>query len=692
MMAATHHGSTPIDLVVGRLQDEGCNPRQSSPNQWNAKCPNQTAHKGGDRNPSLSVSEGPDGKALMHCHVGCALPDMARALDLTMTDLFPEKPPAVTHVAGGKRIKATYGYYNANGTLVFEVVRMEPKSFRQRQPLATGGWIWNLTGITDKPIYMLPQVRSAITRSMPIWIVEGEKDAENLQWSVDGAVTCNSGGAGPGKWTDDYSRQLHGAGPIRIIQDNDTVGLEHVRSMVSSLIDAGHENITVLRPPDEHKDISDMLAAGVAVTELIRVWASPDGIEWVRGAPPVDTALEQVEAAKEEKRHDLLAQLIDWDDFWAHDHGHEEWIAWPLIPAGRQIALFAPAKTGKSIVTLAAVAAVATGRSILGAPTQKPRSVLLLDYEMTNSDLQERLESLGYGPETDMTNLHYALLPSLPPLNTKEGSAALIALAEVVDAEVVVIDTMGRAVEGEENSADTYKDFARLTGLALKAAGRAVLRTDHAGKSKELGQRGSSAKNDDVDVVMRLDVAEGGWALTRTHTRVAWVPEKVMIVASESSDGTMTLTADRRARQYVKGTKELAARLVAAGATPMTSRREAQAILAGGGEGARTRCVGDALAWIRAEATHSLQTAPFEVGTTTGTTLSTGSGTSLGTTGTTLNNTRSDGGNHYGNHREPPSVPDGNQGVVYVGNHPGTHGGSEATDTPDADAQIDPPW
>jgi len=34
---------------------------------WMAKCP---AHD--DRNPSLSISEGTDGKVLVHCHAGCS--------------------------------------------------------------------------------------------------------------------------------------------------------------------------------------------------------------------------------------------------------------------------------------------------------------------------------------------------------------------------------------------------------------------------------------------------------------------------------------------------------------------------------------------------------------------------------------------------------------------------------------------
>ena len=65
-------------------------------------------------------------------------------------------------------------------------------------------------------------------------------------------------------------------------------------------------------------------------------------------------------------------------------------------------------------------------------------------------------------------------------------------LVELTKAEVVVIDTTGRAIDGEENSADSYREFARTTGLALKRSNISCIRTDHAGKDggKKQGQRG----------------------------------------------------------------------------------------------------------------------------------------------------------------------------------------------------------
>lgn len=58
--------------------------RQVGPRRWMARCP---AHD--DRNPSLSVTEGEDGRILLHCFAGCETEDILRALGLSWKDLFP---------------------------------------------------------------------------------------------------------------------------------------------------------------------------------------------------------------------------------------------------------------------------------------------------------------------------------------------------------------------------------------------------------------------------------------------------------------------------------------------------------------------------------------------------------------------------------------------------------------------------
>ena len=236
-----------------------------------------------------------------------------------------------------------------------------------------------------------------------------------------------------------------------------------------------------------------------------------------------------------------LAHLVNWDKLWSDDRPDEEWLAEPIIPKGRAIALYAPAKAGKSTIVLAIVAAVATGSRILGQTRATPTNVLYLDYEMTEDDLIERLTELGYGPQDNLEKLHYALLPSLPPLDTIEGANALLELVDRTKAELVVVDTFGRAVQGDEDKADTVRNFYRHTGLSLKARGVAVLRTDHSGKDTGKGMRGSSAKADDVDIVWQLsrtDTNKGdGIRLNRTHSRLSWVPQDIRITRTETDNG-----------------------------------------------------------------------------------------------------------------------------------------------------------
>src|SRR5262249_15390341 len=57
--------------------------RQSSKG-WSAKCP---AHE--DRENSLTISAGDDGRILLHCFAGCPPDAVLRRLQLQLKDLFP---------------------------------------------------------------------------------------------------------------------------------------------------------------------------------------------------------------------------------------------------------------------------------------------------------------------------------------------------------------------------------------------------------------------------------------------------------------------------------------------------------------------------------------------------------------------------------------------------------------------------
>ena len=299
--------------------------------------------------------------------------------------------------------------------------------------------------------------------------------------------------------------------------------------------------------------------------------------EWDAGPPP-ETAADDA--------NPLGPYLIDWLEFWDAELDEQEWLLEPLFALRRSHALYAGAKTGKSYLVLAACAALATGRPFLLKPRSEPISVLYVDMEMTLEDLRDRLAEFGYGPDDDLSNLHYALLPSLPPLDTEAGGQALLAAALAVGAKFVIIDTTSRVIQGDENDADTMRAFYRHTGLLLKQHGIGWERLDHSGKDASKGQRGSSAKNDDVDVVIKLERTEKGQRITATHRRMSWFPEVTEIVVAES-DGTMTFTMPVSATGagWPAGTKEIADKLNELGLPLDVSARKASDSLRAAGSG-----------------------------------------------------------------------------------------------------------
>jgi hypothetical protein len=182
---------------------------------WVALCP---AHD--DRKASLAVDER-DGKILIHCHAGCSPEQVCRAVGIQLADLFLENVHKFA-----KKCAARYDYQDEAGTLLYQVVRYEPKGFSQRRPNGEGGWINKLDGVR-RVLYKLRGVLAA----EDVLIVEGEKDCETAS-TLGFVATCNPGGAG--KWCDEYSEFLRGKNAI-VISDADEPGRKHAHQVLLSL-------------------------------------------------------------------------------------------------------------------------------------------------------------------------------------------------------------------------------------------------------------------------------------------------------------------------------------------------------------------------------------------------------------------------------------------------------------------------
>jgi hypothetical protein len=165
-------------------------------------------------------------------------------------------------------IVATYEYTDESGVPLFQVVRLAPKDFRQRRPNGKGGWTWSL-GDTRRVVYRLPEVRDAAANGRLVFVVEGEKDTDNLR-KLGLTATCNPGGAN--KWRAEYNESLRGADVV-IIGHNDDSGRAHVAHVACSL-QAVVRRVRVLDlskawPTCPAKgDISDWIEAGGTAENL----------------------------------------------------------------------------------------------------------------------------------------------------------------------------------------------------------------------------------------------------------------------------------------------------------------------------------------------------------------------------------------------------------------------------------------
>ena len=234
--------------------------------EYTARCPSHD-----DKTASLTVTvkaSPKDGKERIyfHCHTKqCTNAQILSKLGLTTRDLVvnpddgaartpaaqtakraPAKPAQVKPTTEKKADAPSidfqhpdkvYSYTDETGKELFQVCRYQyiqdgkrEKTFRQRRyapddPKAKrDGWAYSVPNeLRDGTLYRLPQITAAIHENRPIYVVEGEKDADTLA-RLGMAATCNPGGAG--KWRAGHTALLRGADVI-ILPDCDTAGNDY---------------------------------------------------------------------------------------------------------------------------------------------------------------------------------------------------------------------------------------------------------------------------------------------------------------------------------------------------------------------------------------------------------------------------------------------------------------------------------
>ena len=268
-MSSFEHYSDVLSRF-GSLQDFG--------DYRKAKCP---AHD--DDKHSLSIAIGDKGHLVLKCHAGCSFKDVIKAAGIDVRETFMNQQQVTKPKKTGFKIAATYDYTDEVGNFLYQVVRLEPKDFRQRRKarpddppnkVKSGNWVWNLRD-TKRVLYNLKTLHRALSENSRriVFIVEGEKDADLLT-KLGFLATTNVGGAG--KWEDSYTEFLTGCNVV-IIPDNDPkneetgkcAGADHAQFVMSQLQGKAKKVVVLaLDGVPEKGDISDWFELGGTVGKL----------------------------------------------------------------------------------------------------------------------------------------------------------------------------------------------------------------------------------------------------------------------------------------------------------------------------------------------------------------------------------------------------------------------------------------
>lgn len=351
-----------------------------------------------------------------------------------------------------RRILAEYRYDDETGAHLFDVVRFEPKDFRQRKPDGT----WNLQGARRVP-YRLPQVLAAVD----VFIVEGEKDVDRLN-AIGLTATCNPGGSG--KWRDEYSGLFRPNQHVCIIPDNDDPGREHARKVANSMYGK---------------------VGSVKVLDLPGLPTKGDVSDWLQGRD-MDSAAEE------------LSILADHAPAWEPDttvppspsnglpfvgmrellNEPEETTSWlvdGLLPMAGDSLCVAKPKVGKSTWARCLALAVARGDDFLGRQTHTG-TVFYLALEEKRAEVRRHFIDMG-ARDDDPIFVFCATSPA-------DGLDLLREAMKLRNPVLVIVDPLFRFVRVKDgNDYNAVTNALEPLHTLARESGAHVMALHHAGKA-----------------------------------------------------------------------------------------------------------------------------------------------------------------------------------------------------------------
>ena len=403
---------------------------------------------------------------------------------------------------------AVYNYQDRDGTRLYQVLRYEPKTFRQRRPDGKG-WIWKLED--RRVLYHLRDLLQYPDGT--VFVCEGEKDADNVAALGLCATTVAAG-----KWTDECVQALAGRDVI-VLQDADAAGRKKAEEAARLLHGVANSVRVVCLPglPDRG-DVSDWLDLGHSKDELEKVC--------------FDVPVWEPEPIKNSEPLLPSKSLVAYPLVAFADVSFTNEIAYLVqgLPPRSGLALvWGPKKCGKSFWIMDLALHVALGWQYRGRRVQQA-TVIYLALE----------GQAGYGRRIEAFKQHHNVRAA--PFYLLRTEVNLVTKADEIiknlsqqltgNPGLIVVDTMNRSLPGSESSDEDMSKYLNAAAKFVKQFACLVVLVHHPGhdESRPRGHSALGAAVDaqiavrrgavDLEIVCELELAKDDAAGTAIYSQL----------------------------------------------------------------------------------------------------------------------------------------------------------------------------
>jgi len=256
-----------------------------------------------------------------------------------------------------------YGYYDINNELI---------GYKYHKPCS-----WKGNG---KAKWYPSNIIAKYDPNKPIYICEGEKDALcliSMQFqAISGSGGCNTipkdnEGIYDLKWLEDYK-------DITIVYDNDKSGQKGANKKANEIVKQHRHHKVKIAQWDkslkEHYDIYDSFINSVSSKELF-------------------DAIDNTKEVKDTRVRKGF-KTLNIREFMKQKYKPSEPIIDSILYANQITMISGDTGTKKSWIAMSCATSIASGLPLFDHFKTKPKKVLLVQFEMENSDVQERLDVL----------------------------------------------------------------------------------------------------------------------------------------------------------------------------------------------------------------------------------------------------------------------------------------------------------